>query len=350
MIAACPRCSARYRVDPARVGPQGARLRCAKCEAVFRVRAPELATPATPGVVETTRPDPPTPTPAPAPAPARADRAPSRAEVPPSADERGVERDRLVLIADADVDEGKRTAAAVAALGLQPILVHDGVEAMLTIQRMLPRAVVLDAALPKMFGFQVCEVVKRNDALRDTHVVLIGAIHHRDRYRRPPSELYGADVYLERPDVPDGLEDVLRRFGLAVRAPDAPSPVAAPAPRAVREPAPAPAPAPRPKPARSAPEPVARPAAAAASVSDELAAERAKAERLARIIVSDIVLYNAEKFDEAVRGGGDVVAAMESVLADGRDLFRQRIDERVRNERDYLDDELQRVARERSGR
>ncbi|MBW2419936.1 MAG: zinc-ribbon domain-containing protein, partial [Deltaproteobacteria bacterium] len=47
MIAACPKCEARYRVDESRMGADGARLRCAKCETVFRVRPP-AAQPAEP--------------------------------------------------------------------------------------------------------------------------------------------------------------------------------------------------------------------------------------------------------------------------------------------------------------
>ena len=45
MIAACPKCNARYRVDPERLGADGARLKCAKCAAVFRVRAPGAPAP-----------------------------------------------------------------------------------------------------------------------------------------------------------------------------------------------------------------------------------------------------------------------------------------------------------------
>ncbi len=48
MIAACPKCSAKYRVDESKIGAEGARLRCAKCQAVFRVRAPQAAAPAAP--------------------------------------------------------------------------------------------------------------------------------------------------------------------------------------------------------------------------------------------------------------------------------------------------------------
>jgi hypothetical protein len=84
----------------------------------------------------------------------------------------------------------------------------------------------------------------------------------------------------------------------------------------------------------------------AAPPVDTLSAERAQAERLARIIVSDIVLYNEEKFTAAVRSGA-VLETLRDELAEGRALFRERIDPRVREERDYLADELVRVARGR---
>jgi len=319
MIAACPKCNARYRVDEAKVGAQGARLRCAKCNAVFRVRAPGASAPATAEPVAA----------APSPDVTRPAPAPPR---PAAAPEVTYDRERLVLVADPQEDTGKGTASALASWGLQTILVHDGVEAMMTIQRTLPRVVILDAALPKMYGFQVCEVVKRNDSLRDTKVILVGAIHNRDRYRRPPSDLYGADVYLEQPDIPEGLRDVIVRFGLPVSDD-------------VRRAAPAPTPvAPAPTPAPVAPAPAPPPTAPAAD--DGLAAEREKAQRLARIVVSDIVLYQGEKFEEAIRTG-NLVQALDSEIEEGRSFFRQRIGEAVRNERDYLVEELMRVARER---
>ena len=225
MIAACPKCEARYRVDETKIGADGARMKCARCEALFRVRAPApapasapVAAPAAPAQVEAPAAPaaPAMPASQPPPgvtAPARS--VPAPAPPAPATEHIGVvDRARLVLIADPVVDSGKRTVHALTSWGMHPILVHDGVEAMLAIQRMLPRVVILDAALPKMFGFQVCEVIKRNESLRNTGVVLIGAIHDRDRYHRPPSELYGADVYLEHPDLPDGLRPILERLGI----------------------------------------------------------------------------------------------------------------------------------------
>ena len=57
-------------------------------------------------------------------------------------------------------------------------------------------------------------------------------------------------------------------------------------------------------------------------------------------------LYNEEKFQAAI-AAGNVQQAMSGDLDEGRGLFVERIDERVREERDYLGDELLRVARAR---
>jgi hypothetical protein len=81
----------------------------------------------------------------------------------------------------------------------------------------------------------------------------------------------------------------------------------------------------------------------------ELAADVARAERLARIIVSDIVLYNPDRFEAALRSA-DVVAGMAAELEEGRAHFRERIPERVRERRDFLGEELLRVARLRGAR
>jgi len=342
MIAACPKCQAKYRVDTEQLGAGEARLRCAKCQAVFRVRAPQepAARPAPAAPV--------TPV-APTQAPAPQQMAPPESP-PESPSEAPVDRERLVLIADSDVESGKATLSAVTGLGLQPVLVHDGVEALLTIQRMLPRAVILDAALPKMFGFQICEMVKRNESLRPIQVALVGSVHHPERYRRPPSELYGADVYLEKPELLESLASVLSRFGFDVAgAPAAaPQPVAAPpqpvaAPRVQTPAAPEPIVSP-PAPQPVAPAPAPPPQAPAAD--DGLAADRANAERLARIIVSDIVLYQPDVFGQGLEES-QLVKALDGALQEGRGFFAQRIDERVRAEKDYLMEELLRVARER---
>jgi len=281
----------------------------------------------------------------------------------------------MVLIADPEVEQGKSTASALAQWGLQPALVHDGVEAILAVQRLLPRAIVIDAALPKMFGFQICEIVKRNESLRDIYVVLVGAIHDRTRYRRPPGEIYGADAYIERQDLPESLRSILQGFGMlssdrqppevsAAAAIPLTPPVVAPAPTvapAVEEIPAAEIPAApkvvepvgstEPSAVQQTPESVAPPAPASGDPGIDEKVEQAErlariVVRLARIVVSDIVLYSKEKFEAAVQAG-NVLEAMQPEIAEGRSLFTTRVDASIQEMRDFLTEELLRVAEAR---
>ena len=316
MIAGCPNCSSRYRVDAARIGPDGARLRCTKCSAVFLVRVPADA-------AETARKveaPPPRPT------------SPQGEQLKPGTVK---DRSRLVLIGDSDPARAKLSAAAIEDWGLEPILVGDGVAAMLSIQRMLPRAVVLEAGLPKMLGGEICEIVKRNESLRETLVVVVGVSHPEERYRFEDSALYGPDVCLEQPDLPDALKAILREAGLPSQMDDAGpgGSEASSAPDAQDEA--------RDHVVRESPD------ATNGGEDPSIGAEREKALRLARIAVSEMALYQPERFDEASRAGTlEEIFALE--VNEARLLLRQRIGEQVRAETDFVLDELQRVAAERS--
>lgn len=387
MVAGCPKCSARYRVDADRIGSGGAKLRCTKCSAVFLVRAPKAPRREAAEPIQEERVEAPVATSSPPPS--------SVPDAPPSAPQ--IDPARLVIVADSDEARGKLSAEAIRSWGLTPHLVHDGVEAMLSIQRMLPAAIVLDAALPKMFGFQICEIVKRNESLQHMQVVLVGAIHDQDRYRRDPSDLYGADVYIEEPDLPEGLKPIFEEAGLPVddssgsadvtagAAPSesAPAPVEeetlefAPPSPVERAPEPA-APAAAADPILSFEEPVVPPVqedvdasefefelktpplaetpapeAEAAPVGKpdedpETTEERERALRLARIAVSEMLLYSPDKFEGAVRDG-NLEQVLDLEIQEARALLRQRISEEVRAETDFIIDELNRVAADRGG-
>jgi len=350
-------------VDADRIGPDGAKLRCTKCSAVFLVRAPKA--PAVAPVQETPGEQ----------APAVETAAPA---TPSEAPAQGPEMDpaSLVIVADPDEGRGKESADAIESWGLTPHLVHDGVEAMLSIQRMLPAAVVLDAALPKMFGFQVCEVIKRNESLRHTRVVLVGAIHDQDRYRRDPADLYGADVYIEQPDLPDGLRPILEEAGLPMEDVPGPATTGLSQPPVESAPPTPVAPPPMPEPesnleesvAPSVPEAVAEPplsleletppvvetpgatlgdsAGEVGAEDPEVAEERERALRLARIAVSEMLLYSPDKFELAI-AEGNLEQVLDLEIQEARALLRQRISEEVRAETDFIIDELNRVAAER---
>jgi predicted Zn finger-like uncharacterized protein len=316
LIARCPQCQTRYRIAREKIGSQGARIRCSGCQTIFRVQAP---------------PEEPTPAGNPTPAPA--------AVLPPLA---------RALVAETDAALAKGIAELLVARRIAADVVESGSQALLRIYRHRPDLVVLGGHLPGIGAPAIAELLRRTAELRDLPTIRVA----------PPDEPAGAPEFeagatLEPGDVPGGLGPILDRLGIgqpAVR-PAAPAPPArtAPAPPVRIAPAPpariAPAP-PRPAPAPGSP-PAATPAPAAmpgrARSATSADPEVAKAERLARITVSDIILYNERKF-AAAAGTGKVAEALASELAEARQHFDSRVPAEVRSARDFLVEELQRRA------
>ncbi len=81
----------------------------------------------------------------------------------------------------------------------------NGVEAYQLIQKEKPNIAIIDVALPGMFGFELCEKIKNNQELKDTKIILVASIYDRTRYKRKPQNLYGADDYIEKHHIPDEL-------------------------------------------------------------------------------------------------------------------------------------------------
>ena len=233
---------------------------------------------------------------------------------------------RLVLVAHDDADVRAGMVAALSAAGFAATEADNGVDALAIIQRQRPRVAVLDVTLPKVFGFEICEIVRRDPELADVRLMLIAAIYDQNRYKRPPQQLYGADDYIEKQDVPTSLVAKVGALAAGKSAQAAgfgggnipgSAPASPPAPAA---PAPA-APAPAPAAPAAAPSGEAIPTAADLGLSED---DFKRMRRLARTIVSDIVLYNQDKVEAGVRAG-DLAGALADELTEGRQLFAERL-------------------------
>jgi hypothetical protein len=234
--------------------------------------------------------------------------------------------------------------------------VTHGGEGLLRVFRDRPDLLVLGGHLEGLASRSFAEIVRRASDLRGLRMIRLAAI---DEPRGVPE--FEADHTLEPGSVPQGLGALLVQMGFepvaqAAPPPEAPVPpprVAATAPRPAPAPAPvaaSPRPAPAPAPAPIVSEPAIRPPAPPGPAPDALLGQEiAAAERLARIIVSDIILYNEEKFARAVQQG-DLVEALRPELDEGLSLFRQRVAERVRAQRDFVIEELERRAAARRER
>jgi CheY-like chemotaxis protein len=243
------------------------------------------------------------------------------------------------LVAEADAAIAKGVAEFLAGRRISSERVENGSQALLRIYRKRPDLVVLGGHLPDVSASVIAELLRRTAELRDLPSIRIA----------PQSEPVGppeveASATLEPGDLPTGLGPILDRFGIGQKA-EAPRPPALTAtrPQAV---APAATPArPAPAPVRPAPAPLPKAAPAAAASSDP---EIAKAERLARITVSDIILYNERKFAAAVNSG-KIAEALAHELAEARQHFDSRVPAEVRGSRDFLVEELQRRAAQYRG-
>lgn len=93
--------------------------------------------------------------------------------------------------------------------GVEILSAADGEEALSMICAERPDLVLLDAMMPKMNGFEVCERIRRESNLAGVQVVMLTA--KGQEYDRKRGSEAGVDLYLTKPFNPDDLLDIARR-------------------------------------------------------------------------------------------------------------------------------------------
>jgi len=93
--------------------------------------------------------------------------------------------------------------------GVRILAVADGVAALESIRAERPGLVILDVMMPGMNGYEVCERVKGDDALRSSYIVLLTA--KGQEYDRRRGGEVGADRYMTKPFDPDALVSIARQ-------------------------------------------------------------------------------------------------------------------------------------------
>jgi CheY-like chemotaxis protein len=233
--------------------------------------------------------------------------------------------------------------------GYTVIEVTSGREAVEQVNRQPPVLAVVDVGLTDMVGHQVCEAIRGGSSGAAIKIILVAAIHNKARYRRQPGNLFGADDFIERHQIEGELVGKVAAL-CRVEAPAQTVPPASPAPEpagpppvreertsgtpvAAQAPAAARPPDPVPK-AAAQPRPAVAPIAKAADPSQEAA------RRLARIIVSDIALYNVKKVDEGVLTGA-FFEVLRQEIEEGRRLYEERKPADLPRNADYFQQTLE---------
>ena len=186
---------------------------------------------------------------------------------------------KLMLVED-DNNLREIYEARLQAEGYEIISAKDGEEALVVAKAEKPDLIISDIMMPKISGFEMLDILRNTEGLKDVKVIMLTALGQNDDQQR--ANRLGADRYLVKSQVT--LEDIVKvahellgddkpPAAAAAAATPAPQPVQAPQP-AVVAPAPKPAPEPpasaappvEPAPAPSpAPEPSATPAAPVAA-------------------------------------------------------------------------------------
>lgn len=349
MVVTCPQCKVRLKVDDAKVPPQGGRFKCPKCSTAIFVKLPE--TPVSPPshaitVTEKTL-----------------SRQPEKKET--------LDKTK-VLIAHGDNKLLSEMEGLIKSAGFIPIVSRDGIEAIVKASKELPFVAVLDVALPKEYGFDVCKKLKEIEYTKDIKVILVASVYDRTRYKRPPASLYGADDIIEDHEIKDSL---ITKIKVLISGAPQPSLSQPSGEKEVmtgeRKEAVTPPPSERSLPKGfdsfippsvekeeltsikgqiSPPErkvvsetpTVTLPPKApdtkivTPDIDDEMIE---KAKRLARTIISDIYFYNPKKFDEAINKG-TFYETFQEELKEGLKLYESRIPYEVRKKADYFKEEM----------
>ena len=297
MFIGCPHCATKFKINESRMRQTVMTVCCSSCRSLFRVARPEAVT----------------------------------------SSQLFVGRDLpRVLIAH---ESSAFCEAVRVVLGGEPweiVICHDGVLALELLRSRDVAVALLDVALPGRYGFEVCEELRSNSLTAGVKVLLFASIYDKTRYKRLPRTLYGADDYIEKHHIPDLLVGKVR--ALLSGGDAAVAPVATNSDGRARESLAPQMPAQELHEARALLKHVEDTATTVSPAAPAPVPEaHVKARRLARIIASDIALYNQEAVEEGVRTG-TFFTLLADDIAEGRSYYRQRVSEEIRTVTNYLED------------
>ncbi|MBX2813713.1 MAG: response regulator [Myxococcales bacterium] len=109
--------------------------------------------------------------------------------------------------------------------GFEVMTATRGRQAMDLLRTYPPDLVLLDAMLPEIHGFELCQHIKRSEHYRSIPVIMISAIYTGWNFSQDVRRIYGADDYIEKPfslkEVLHRVDQALSKAGNHPKAPEA---------------------------------------------------------------------------------------------------------------------------------
>lgn len=204
-------------------------------------------------------------------------------------------RQRLAAIADEPRPFRGFLGEHLRRLGFEVAYFETGDPTLEFVKRTRADLVIVNVYLKGKLGVEVSEEIKADPGLASTRVILIGALFRANRFRANPTSLYGADEYIEEQIPEKELRQIIRKLfpdiGQTAEVPVEPR-------------------------------------------------EYDEARRLARLILSDIVIYHAAKVEEGIREN-NFFELLREEIEEGRQYYESRVPLRVRRDSEIFTETLQ---------
>jgi len=155
--------------------------------------------------------------------------------------------------------------------------------------------VIVNVYLKGKLGVEVTEEIKADSVISGTRVILIGALFRANRFRANPTNLYGADEYIEEQIPEKEFKQIIRKL-FPELGPTVDMPVES--------------------------------------------REFDEARRLARLILSDIIIYHSAKVERGIRENS-FFELLRDEIAEGRQYYESRVPKRVLRDSEIFTETLQ---------
>lgn len=163
------------------------------------------------------------------------------------------------------------------------------------VRRTRAELVIVNVYLKGKLGVEVTEEIKADPTLEQTRVILIGALFRANRFRANPTNLYGADEYIEEQIPEKEFKQIIRKLF---------------------------------------------PELGATSEMPIEPREYDEARRLARLILSDIIIYHAAKVEHGIRDN-NFFDVLRDEIEEGRQYYDSRVPLRVRRDSEIYTETIQ---------
>lgn len=278
MEITCKHCNSKFRATLPEPLTTAVRVACPSCRQQMVLKpAPAAAAPASQRTPQTAAP-------------------PAARERQPGSDEHGAApARRTAVIADEPRPFRSFLGEHLRRVGFDVQLFETGDPALEYVRRSGADLVIVNVYLKGKLGVEVCEEIKADHELKATRVILIGALFRANRFRANPTNLYGADEYIEEQIPEKEFKQILRKLfpqlGETVEMPVEPR-------------------------------------------------EYDEARRLARLILSDIVIYHAARVEGGIRDN-NFFEVLKDEIEEGRQYYDSRVPLRVRRDTEIYSETLQ---------